>query len=65
MHPWNIVFKVDRAFVNKGDGYILCIGSSEEARKASSKKLAEMIHDAMVWEKFWEIEGFVKHPTIH
>lgn len=58
MHPWNIIYEGDRAFVNKNNGYALCIGSSEEARKANPRKLAEMVYEAMIWEEAWKYQGF-------
>lgn len=49
----------DMAFVDLGDGYMLCIGSRTEVDEASPQRLMEMINEAVIYSKYRGIENSV------
>ena len=42
----------DNAFVDIGNGFLICIGTKEEAETADQVKLAEMITRALTLRRF-------------
>ena len=54
----------DQAFVDIGDGYMLCVGSKKEVQEADEKQLVEMIVSAITWSRYRAIgsaKGLVTH----
>lgn len=52
------------AFVNLGNGYMLCIGSKSDVDKASPQRIVEMIDEAVACSKYRSIatsKGAVLH----
>ena len=47
----------EMAFIDISKGFMLCIGSKDEAMEASAERLIEMINEAIAWSKYREIEN--------
>lgn len=53
----NIYLMGEMAFIDLGDGYMLCIGSKTEVDEASPTRLWEMVNEAVVHSRYRSISS--------
>ena len=59
-----VYFQDGDAYVDIGNGYLLCIGTLEEVSKANSTQVVDMVNAAIALNKYRGIDtevGVIKH----
>lgn len=60
----DIFLQKDKAFVDLGNGYMLCIGTKAEVDQADATRIGEMIKEAVVYAQ-WRSIVSSRSMTLH